>query len=109
MPVRALKLDRSLVATMRTDPRSAAIVRSMARLGAETGVDVVAEGIEDAETALACREAGVTYGQGWFFARDVPMDVLETTLTDLGAPAPPRDAGRRGPLATPVDTPTPTG
>jgi diguanylate cyclase len=84
IPARSLKLDRALVASVLTDPRSAAIVRSMARLGAETGLEVVAEGIEDAATAAACMAAGIPYGQGWLFARDVPLTELDALVVALG-------------------------
>ncbi|HVC74013.1 MAG TPA: EAL domain-containing protein, partial [Mycobacteriales bacterium] len=84
IPGRSLKLDRALVASVLTDPRSAAIVRSMARLGAETGLEVVAEGIEDAATAAACMAAGIPYGQGWLFARDVPLTELDALVVALG-------------------------
>jgi EAL domain-containing protein (putative c-di-GMP-specific phosphodiesterase class I) len=84
IPARSLKLDRALVASVLTDPRSAAIVRSMARLGAETGLEVVAEGIEDAATAAACLAAGIPYGQGWLFARDVPLSELDDLVVALG-------------------------
>jgi diguanylate cyclase (GGDEF)-like protein len=89
IPARILKLDRSLVASMLTDPRSAAIVTSMARLGAETGLDVIAEGIEDEETARACRDVGIPFGQGWLFARDVPLDQLDQSVALLGGAPPP--------------------
>ena len=89
IPARSLKLDRALVASVLTDPRSAAIVRSMARLGAETGLAVVAEGIEDEATAAACLAAGIPYGQGWLFARDVPLSELDELVVSLGgAPNP---------------------
>jgi diguanylate cyclase (GGDEF)-like protein len=88
MPGRILKIDRSLVASMLRDPRSAAIVTSMARLGAETGLDVVAEGIEDEVTAQACLAAGIPYGQGWHFARDVPLHQLDEALVGLGCALP---------------------
>ena len=84
IPARSLKLDRALVASMLTDPRSAAIVTSMARLGAETGLEVVAEGIEDEAIAAACRAAGIPYGQGWLFARDVPLGELDDLVVALG-------------------------
>jgi EAL domain-containing protein (putative c-di-GMP-specific phosphodiesterase class I) len=57
----------------------------MARLGAETGLDVVAEGIEDEATARACLAAGIPYGQGWLFARDVPLGEVDTLLDRLAA------------------------
>ncbi len=89
IPARSLKLDRALVASVLTNSRSAAIVRSMARLGAETGLAVVAEGIEDEATAAACLAAGIPYGQGWLFARDVPLSKLDELVVSLGgAPHP---------------------
>jgi diguanylate cyclase len=84
VPARILKLDGSLVASMLTDPRSAAIVTSMARLGAETGLDLVAEGIEDEATAAACLAAGIPFGQGWLFACDVPLAELDELVVALG-------------------------
>jgi diguanylate cyclase (GGDEF)-like protein len=83
IPARILKLDRSLVASMLVDPSSAAIVRSTAWLAAETGLDVVAEGIEDEATAAACRAAGVPFAQGWLYARAVPLDELDALVADL--------------------------
>lgn len=83
IPARILKLDRSIVSSMLRDPRARAIVTSMAGLGAETGLDVVAEGVEDVATALACAEAGITYAQGWLFGRPVSLDRLEEVVGDL--------------------------
>jgi diguanylate cyclase (GGDEF)-like protein len=93
LPARILKIDRSLVGAMRHDPTAAAIVRSVAWLGAETGLDVCAEGIEDEETAQACRDAGIPFGQGWHYSRDVPLDQVETLLS-AGPLGPVRTAAR---------------
>jgi diguanylate cyclase (GGDEF)-like protein len=89
IPARILKLDRSLVASMLRDPRSAAIVTSMTWLGRETGLDVLAEGIEDEATADACRAAGMPFAQGWLWSRAVPLDQVDGAITALGgAPRP---------------------
>jgi EAL domain-containing protein (putative c-di-GMP-specific phosphodiesterase class I) len=56
----------------------------MARLGADLGLTVVAEGIEDEATAAACRAAGIPYAQGWLFARDVPLSQLDELVVSLG-------------------------
>ena len=47
LPIDELKIDRSFVAKVTTDPRSAAIVRSTIELAHALGLKVVAEGIED--------------------------------------------------------------
>ena len=80
MPASILKLDGALVNSMLSDPRSAAIVASVARLGTDTGMDVVAEGIENEQTAQACRDLGIPYGQGWHFARDANLKHLRAML-----------------------------
>ena len=54
---------------------------------------MVAEGIEDEATAAACLAAGIPYGQGWLFARDVPLSELDELVVSLGgAPHPDQQA-----------------
>lgn len=66
-----IKLDRALVQDCDSDRFKIAIVGSMVRLGAEIGIKVVAEGIEREAEALALRNAGIRFMQGFFFARPV--------------------------------------
>jgi EAL domain-containing protein (putative c-di-GMP-specific phosphodiesterase class I) len=44
---------------------------------------VVAEGVETQEDAIALRDAGVDFGQGWYFGRPGPVDQL-TDAYDVG-------------------------
>ena len=55
LPIDELKLDRSFVAPMGEDPRAAAIVRSTIELAHSLGMTMVAEGVEDGETAGPAR------------------------------------------------------
>jgi hypothetical protein len=48
---------------------------------------VVAEGVEDAVTALALQEAGCDIGQGYFWSRPLPPDELVEWLTQLDSGA----------------------
>ncbi|GAA2725197.1 sensor domain-containing phosphodiesterase [Cellulomonas aerilata] len=73
IPATELKIDRSFVQSMATDPRRAALVRAMACLGSELGLDVVAEGVEDRRTAEMVTEVGCTHGQGYLWS--APRDV----------------------------------
>jgi diguanylate cyclase len=80
LPVSELKIDRSFVACMTTDPGRAAIVRSTIHLAHDLGLNVVAEGIEyeeqwDSLAALGCDEA-----QGYLLARPAPAHELEELL-----------------------------
>ena len=72
LPVDELKLDRSFVARVTTDPRSAAIVRSTIELAHALGLQVVAEGVEDRQTLDAVESFGCDYAQGFYFSRPVP-------------------------------------
>jgi EAL domain-containing protein (putative c-di-GMP-specific phosphodiesterase class I) len=67
-----LKIDRSFVAEMLTDPRSMEIIRAIIGLARGLGLNTVAEGIEEREQATLLRAAGCDCGQGYYFARPLP-------------------------------------
>jgi predicted signal transduction protein with EAL and GGDEF domain len=75
LPVDELKIDRSFVAGMCSDPQDAAIVR--ATLGREMGLTVVAEGVEDEESWNAVRDAGADVVQGYLVARPMPVEEFD--------------------------------
>jgi EAL domain-containing protein (putative c-di-GMP-specific phosphodiesterase class I) len=64
-----IKIDRSFVIEMLTEPRSMEIVRAIIGLARGLGLNTVAEGIENQEQAAVLRAAGCDYGQGYYFAR----------------------------------------
>lgn len=64
-----VKLDRSLVAEIHTQPRLQKLVHHMVRLCEDLGAKVVAEGIETTEELSAVTDAGCHYGQGYLFAK----------------------------------------
>lgn len=72
-----IKLDRSIVDGLATDRVLRSLVASLVDFGAGLGALVVAEGVETAEDALVLRDLSVGYGQGWFWGRAVPADLLE--------------------------------
>jgi EAL domain-containing protein (putative c-di-GMP-specific phosphodiesterase class I) len=76
LPADVVKIDRSFVAGMDTDPGAAAIVRALVALGSSLGLDVVAEGVERQEEADLLRDLGCTYAQGWLFGRPDSLDAL---------------------------------
>jgi EAL domain-containing protein (putative c-di-GMP-specific phosphodiesterase class I) len=82
LPVEQIKIDRSFVGQMVTDPGSASIVRATIDLGHSLGLEVVAEGIEDMPTyqmltAYACETA-----QGYLICRPLPGEQVEEWLHD---------------------------
>ncbi|MFL6139850.1 MAG: putative bifunctional diguanylate cyclase/phosphodiesterase [Frankiaceae bacterium] len=84
LPIDELKLDKSFVKSMAEDGRSAAIVRSTIGLAHSLGLRLVAEGVENSETADELARSGCDIAQGFFFARPLPADELEDWLDDHG-------------------------
>jgi diguanylate cyclase len=76
LPIDELKLDRSFVQPMSEDPRSAAIVRSTIGLAHSLGMTLVAEGVENEETAADLASSGCDSSQGYYFARPLPAEDL---------------------------------
>ncbi|MBS0579805.1 MAG: EAL domain-containing protein [Proteobacteria bacterium] len=71
LPITRVKLDRLLVAAVDTNPRSAAIVRSIVALCHGLGLQVVAEGVERAEQLEFLRACGPISVQGYLLAHPV--------------------------------------
>ena len=71
-PVQVLKIDRSFVQDILTNPEDAAIASAIVNLGQSLGLNVVAEGVEEAEQADCLRNMGCRSAQGYYFGRPVP-------------------------------------
>ena len=72
LPLDALKIDRSFVARLDTDSRSAELVRTIVLMGANLGLDLIAEGVETIEQRDHLRNLGCTYAQGFLYSPAVP-------------------------------------
>ncbi|WP_319455242.1 MULTISPECIES: putative bifunctional diguanylate cyclase/phosphodiesterase [unclassified Mycobacterium] len=83
LPIDEVKVDRSFVATITTDSRAAAIVRTIIDLAGTLGLTAVAEGVENVETAMALSAYGCDVAQGFFCGRPMTADEL---LSYLAAP-----------------------
>jgi EAL domain-containing protein (putative c-di-GMP-specific phosphodiesterase class I) len=79
-PVDALKIDRSFVAGLGADPKSAAIVRTLVSLAHVLDLDVVAEGVETDAQASLLRTLGCARAQGFRFAPALAPEDLEPLL-----------------------------
>jgi EAL domain-containing protein (putative c-di-GMP-specific phosphodiesterase class I) len=76
-----IKIDRSIVSGLDTDPVLATLVHSLVEFAGGLRARVVAEGIETAAEAAALRARGVDYGQGWHFGRPGPPETLIDIVT----------------------------
>lgn len=75
LPIDQLKIDRSLVAEMAHDNKSASIVKAALILGTDLGLEVIAEGVEDDAIRERLVALGYGLGQGYGLAR--PMAEAE--------------------------------
>ncbi|MGZ4592198.1 MAG: putative bifunctional diguanylate cyclase/phosphodiesterase, partial [Actinomycetes bacterium] len=76
LPIQQLKLDRSFVSQIHESGRDSAIVSAVAGLAKHLDIEVVAEGIETAETAELLRDLGCGLGQGHHFAQSMAAELL---------------------------------
>ncbi len=101
LPVQEIKMDRSFVSMIRTDPRSKMIVESTRHLAQGLGLRMVAEGVEDSATMADLSDMGIDVLQGYHIARPMPSGEVEpwirrwstgpaSRLRPLGADRPPR-------------------
>ncbi len=76
LPVQEVKIDRSFVTTLSTDADDLPIVRAIVDLGRHMGLEVVAEGVEDAETLDLLASIGCDLAQGWHLSRPMAIGAL---------------------------------
>ena len=85
-PLSRIKIDRSFVENIGTDPADALIVTAVAALGNGLGLNVIAEGIEtDAQRDLL-RASGCSSGQGYLFGKPMPAEEFERWMHGRGRP-----------------------
>ena len=72
LPVEVLKIDRSFVDGLGTEPGDTAIVASIMSLAFAMGLHVIAEGVETESQAVVLAGLGCGVAQGFLFSRSVP-------------------------------------
>jgi len=76
LPVQTLKIDQTFIGQMASDSRDAAIVQSSLDLAHQLGLQVVAEGVEDAATLQRLQAWGCDWAQGYHIAKPMPWEQL---------------------------------
>jgi diguanylate cyclase (GGDEF)-like protein/PAS domain S-box-containing protein len=85
LPVDIIKIDRSFIADLSTDPDACAVVSAVLHLGHGMGLRVVAEGVERADQLEVLREMGCDEYQG--FIDGLPGE-LSQVVQDRSLPGP---------------------
>lgn len=76
LPIHEVKVDRSFVQGMATDPTDLALVNAVVMLSQQFGLNVVAEGVESELTLELLQDIGCETGQGFLFSRPLPYERL---------------------------------
>ena len=76
LPFTEVKVDRSFVSRITCDHTDWSIVRSTVEMSKLLDLDIVAEGIEDIDTAEALADMACGLGQGYLFAKPAPIEQL---------------------------------
>jgi diguanylate cyclase (GGDEF)-like protein len=80
LPVDAIKIDKSFVMEMHSDPGNATIVQSTVDLGHNLGLEVVAEGVETVESYNTLARLGCDYAQGYFLSKPLSPEKMSIWL-----------------------------
>lgn len=85
LPVQELKIDKSFVLKLDSEPQDQLIVKSTIDMAHGLGLKVVAEGIENLSAWHLLRQWGCDLGQGFYLSRPVSAADLPDTATRLAA------------------------
>jgi diguanylate cyclase (GGDEF)-like protein len=73
LPFDVIKIDRSFVESVTESEKSLSLIKLLVSLARTMEVELVAEGIEQPAQLEVLKELGVRYGQGYLFARPMPI------------------------------------
>ena len=85
LPIDEIKIDRSFVTHMETDPSDEILVKSIVELGRNLGLTVTAEGIESEAVLERLQELGCDFGQGFHIGRPASADECRRYFAGLEA------------------------
>lgn len=79
-PFHMLKIDRSFIADLQTNPRNFEFVRAIANFASVLGMEVTIEGVETAEQMARMRSLGIGQAQGYYFSKPIDAHAVDELL-----------------------------
>ena len=79
LPIDNLKVDRSFVKNINSNPESLEIVKTIITLAQTLNMDAIAEGIETSEQRDRLKALGCEYAQGYLFSKPLSVEDVETS------------------------------
>jgi EAL domain-containing protein (putative c-di-GMP-specific phosphodiesterase class I) len=80
-----LKIDKDFILSLDRSARDALLVKSTVDLAHSLGLQIVAEGVETAESLAILTAMGCDLAQGYFIARPMPLSKIVAFLDEAGA------------------------
>lgn len=81
-PIKILKIDRSFIRDLTSNPSDAQLVETIILMAHNLGIGVVAEGVETKEQLEWLKGRGCEQIQGYFFSKPLPMDAFFSYLQE---------------------------
>jgi EAL domain-containing protein (putative c-di-GMP-specific phosphodiesterase class I) len=76
LPINTLKIDRSFIKNITTDPNGPQIVETIILMAHNLGIGVVAEGVETKEQLDLLKDFGCDLIQGYYYSPPLPLEEL---------------------------------
>ena len=83
-PFDAVKVDRSFVDGLGTDPHDTALVGAIVAMAEALNLETIAEGVETLDQAAALGALRCRRAQGFYFARPMPADEVSRLIVEAG-------------------------
>lgn len=80
LPISGLKIDRSFVLAATDSIRSRRLIAATIGMAHSLELEVIAEGVEDEQTAMLLSDLGCDFAQGYLFARPGPSGSITNML-----------------------------
>jgi diguanylate cyclase (GGDEF)-like protein/PAS domain S-box-containing protein len=80
LPLDQIKIDRSFVRDITTDPSDAVIIKTIIDMAHNFGLNVIAEGVETEAQLALLKHYGCMAYQGFLFSKPVPIEQFEALL-----------------------------